>query len=257
MGQVEFWHSLRERFLSLSTAESEKLMVRYEPGKGILWAFEGPAYYEREFQALARDGAYLLTQKRGRYAWIDWLEALRQAGIYRNPQRNETPTWKQPRADAPSAPSVNRRRSIYLGLPKDAPCIIEQPYKNSALFCLERATEVRETHQATNSPLGSTDVSADLYSATEPDLSCYAAEQDECDESLDSAVEESTVADRRAAFVRPILDKKGWSILRWATESDVDFHTANDYLKGTTRPYPSTRKQLAEGLGVDVGELPV
>jgi hypothetical protein len=36
----------------------------------------------------------------------------------------------------------------------------------------------------------------------------------------------------------------------------VDFHTANDYLKGKTNSYKSTRKKLADALGVPVEELP-
>jgi hypothetical protein len=58
----------------------------------------------------------------------------------------------------------------------------------------------------------------------------------------------------RKSFVQPILDERGWSIEDWAKESKVDFHTANDYLKGITEPYPSTRKKLAVSLGVR--ELP-
>lgn len=60
----------------------------------------------------------------------------------------------------------------------------------------------------------------------------------------------------RAAFIAPILDEKGWSILDWANNSGVDFHTANDFLKGNTKPYASTRKKLAGSLGLKVGELP-
>jgi hypothetical protein len=60
----------------------------------------------------------------------------------------------------------------------------------------------------------------------------------------------------RAAFITPILEKKGWSILDWANNSGVDFHTANDYLRGSTKPYASTRKKLADSLGVTVDELP-
>jgi hypothetical protein len=63
-------------------------------------------------------------------------------------------------------------------------------------------------------------------------------------------------ADSRKAFVTPRRIKKGWSIFEWATASNVDFHTADDYLKGRTRPYPSTRKKLAESLGVRPEELP-
>ena len=38
----------------------------------------------------------------------------------------------------------------------------------------------------------------------------------------------------RKAFVTPILDEKGWSILDWANEAEVAYHTAADYLAGTT-----------------------
>jgi hypothetical protein len=58
-------------------------------------------------------------------------------------------------------------------------------------------------------------------------------------------------AEKRCAFVRPILTGKGWSTFEWATESKVDFHTADDYMKGTTNPYPSTRKKLATSLDID------
>lgn len=60
----------------------------------------------------------------------------------------------------------------------------------------------------------------------------------------------------RKAFVLRILDKKGWSILDWANESGVDFHTANDYVNGKTNPYRSTRKKLADSLGINVDDLP-
>ena len=63
-------------------------------------------------------------------------------------------------------------------------------------------------------------------------------------------------ATARREFVEPILLKKGWSILDWANHSQVDFHTANDYLKGRTDPYPSTRKKLADSLGVPVPDFP-
>ncbi len=60
----------------------------------------------------------------------------------------------------------------------------------------------------------------------------------------------------REAFVMPILGRKGWSIHDWAVNADVDFHTANDYLKGKTRPYRSTRKKLAGSLDIRVEDLP-
>jgi len=61
---------------------------------------------------------------------------------------------------------------------------------------------------------------------------------------------------KREAFVMPILGRKGWSIHEWAVESRVDFHTANNYLKGKTRSYRSTRKKLADSLDVEVEKLP-
>jgi lambda repressor-like predicted transcriptional regulator len=56
--------------------------------------------------------------------------------------------------------------------------------------------------------------------------------------------------------VQPILAKNGWSIHDWAIESEVDFHTANNYLKGKSKPYRSTRKKLADSLGISVQDLP-
>jgi hypothetical protein len=60
----------------------------------------------------------------------------------------------------------------------------------------------------------------------------------------------------RKAFVIPILEAKGWSSLDWATESRVSYHTAADYLEGSTDPYRSTRLKLAKSLGVAVDALP-
>jgi hypothetical protein len=54
----------------------------------------------------------------------------------------------------------------------------------------------------------------------------------------------------RQKFVQPLLEAKGWSIHDWAKNASVDFHTANNYLKGKTNPYPNTRKKLADALGV-------
>jgi lambda repressor-like predicted transcriptional regulator len=60
----------------------------------------------------------------------------------------------------------------------------------------------------------------------------------------------------REALVMPNLAERGWSIHRLAVEANVDFHTVNDYLKGRTQPNRSTRKQLAEALGIPVQQLP-
>jgi len=60
----------------------------------------------------------------------------------------------------------------------------------------------------------------------------------------------------RQLFVQPILEKKGWSTHRLAVEAEVDFHTANDYLKNKTMPNRTTRTQLAKALGIPVEQLP-
>jgi lambda repressor-like predicted transcriptional regulator len=75
-------------------------------------------------------------------------------------------------------------------------------------------------------------------------------------DELASAAQNNGTENPRSAFIMPLLDKKGWSILDWANHSNVDFHTANDYLKGKTKPFRSTRKQLANSLGIEAGNLP-
>jgi hypothetical protein len=60
----------------------------------------------------------------------------------------------------------------------------------------------------------------------------------------------------RRAFVDPLLEAKGWSVLDWAKHSELAYHTAADYLEGLTTPYRSTRLKLANSLGVKLAELP-
>lgn len=60
----------------------------------------------------------------------------------------------------------------------------------------------------------------------------------------------------RESRIRPLLERKGWSTHDWAVQSNLDFHTVSDYLKGKTQSYPSTRTQLAKSLGIDVADLP-
>lgn len=60
----------------------------------------------------------------------------------------------------------------------------------------------------------------------------------------------------RLAFILPLLEKRGWSILDWATEAEVTHATAMDYLQDKTKPHRSTRLKLAKGLGISIQELP-
>jgi len=66
---------------------------------------------------------------------------------------------------------------------------------------------------------------------------------------------EPTALNPRRAFVLPLLEQMGWSILDWANEANVSHATAQDYLDNKTKPYPSTRKKLAKALGVNT--LPI
>ncbi len=60
----------------------------------------------------------------------------------------------------------------------------------------------------------------------------------------------------REAFLRSILDNKGFSVHDWANKAGVDFHTADNFLKGKTQPYQSTRKKLAKALDVEAQKIP-
>jgi hypothetical protein len=68
--------------------------------------------------------------------------------------------------------------------------------------------------------------------------------------------EHERLARARRSVVEPLLAQKGFSVSQWALEARVDFHTANDYLEGTTRPRPGTRLELARALGIPVDQLP-
>jgi hypothetical protein len=66
----------------------------------------------------------------------------------------------------------------------------------------------------------------------------------------------AAASNKREAFLRRLLNGKGFSVHDWANEARVDFHTANNYLKGKTNPFQSTRKKLADALGIRVEKLP-
>jgi hypothetical protein len=60
----------------------------------------------------------------------------------------------------------------------------------------------------------------------------------------------------RRAFVLPLLEERGWSILDWANEAEVDHATAIDYLDNKTKPFRSSRLKLAKALKIPVEQLP-
>jgi hypothetical protein len=85
---------------------------------------------------------------------------------------------------------------------------------------------------------------------------CYRLEKKALESSQSLPERHGSPSSERQSFVLPILAKKGWSTLDWAIASEVDFHTADNYLKGTSKPYNSTRAKLAKSLGVEVHRLP-
>ena len=54
-----------------------------------------------------------------------------------------------------------------------------------------------------------------------------------------------------------LLIEKGYSIHDWAVKASVDFHTADNYLKGKTNPRTSTRAKLARALDISPDKLPL
>ncbi len=62
--------------------------------------------------------------------------------------------------------------------------------------------------------------------------------------------------EKRRAFVEPLLREKGWSPLQWSIEAEVAYHTAADYLAGTTKPHRKSRVKLARALGISPNLLP-
>jgi len=78
---------------------------------------------------------------------------------------------------------------------------------------------------------------------------------------IDTGIPESgdAISARAAArqkFIKRRMKEKGWSRGDWAQESGVDYHTIADFLDGKTKPYASTRKKLAETLGVEIDDFP-
>jgi len=68
--------------------------------------------------------------------------------------------------------------------------------------------------------------------------------------------QESSETNPRRAFVMPLLEKRGWSILDWANEAGLDHTTALDYLDNRRKQYRSTRLKLANALKVPIDQLP-
>jgi lambda repressor-like predicted transcriptional regulator len=71
-----------------------------------------------------------------------------------------------------------------------------------------------------------------------------------------NGVKDESVARMTKASLKALLKQKGLTTHGWATQAGVDFHTADDYLKSETKPYPDTLKKLADALDVKVELLP-
>lgn len=158
MDQAEFWRRCEQDFLRYCNEENEKLVVRWEASYDDVWTFEGPLYCARAFKALAKQGGYGLAKKRSLDAWKDWLDALRRNGYdSRFPLTQEARVSEQERQNRGLLAAVGRRKPGSLAAAfmkrqaaaaenallsfKASAGVINTPFKNSALFCLELATE--------------------------------------------------------------------------------------------------------------------
>jgi hypothetical protein len=70
------------------------------------------------------------------------------------------------------------------------------------------------------------------------------------------AGDKKPLAFSRRNFIEPRLTSKGWSTVDWALNANVNFNTANNYLRGKTKPRRDTLKKLADALGVAATEMP-
>ena len=271
----QFWKEREDEFRKYDTAENTMLgAMGFEDG----WTFHSGPGGERSvresqqlFQTLARLAANGLVGPLGAEPWVDWLNALQHARdrstgepLYGRVMSGNSvigESWLKRMAEfgepipaggilefvlvskdqsqvsselaAAGVDDLKVGTRLYWDT---ASVTIESLFKTSAKYCLELRSLTTQPDQT----LGLPDRRAELKT--------------EGDRQLDS--QDATGANDREVVVLPILLSKGWSILDWATASNVDFHTANDYLKGVTQPYPSTRKKLADSLDLDVKDLP-
>lgn len=75
-------------------------------------------------------------------------------------------------------------------------------------------------------------------------------------ESVESSQKAESKPTARKVLLSPVLKNNGLSIRDWASKANVSFDTARDYLNGKSDPYPSTRKKLADALGIRVEDFP-
>jgi hypothetical protein len=73
------------------------------------------------------------------------------------------------------------------------------------------------------------------------------------EETTDAVIQSSASA--REQFIKPLLLKRGWSVLDWALEAEVAYNTAAGYVAGK-KTYASTRFKLAKALGLEANQLP-
>lgn len=66
---------------------------------------------------------------------------------------------------------------------------------------------------------------------------------------------EDNMISSREKRLRSLLVQKGWSTNDLAVHSGVDFHTADNFIKGKTKSYPNTRNKMAKALEVDPEDL--
>jgi lambda repressor-like predicted transcriptional regulator len=64
--------------------------------------------------------------------------------------------------------------------------------------------------------------------------------------------------ERRRKIIKPLLRERGWSLLKWAKESDVSEGTVKEYMSGKTLQLKAeNRTALAAALGIEPARLDV
>jgi lambda repressor-like predicted transcriptional regulator len=127
-------------------------------------------------------------------------------------------------------------------------------YHNVPLPAMQKAISAALEEQSKNRFIAAATEQIKVRLATITPEAVAAAERNRAQRATERKPQTASAV--RKAFVDPILLDKGWSILDWANEAEVAYHTAADYLAGTTSPYRSTRVRLAKALGVSPNQLP-
>jgi hypothetical protein len=271
-----FWLNKASRFADLRQAAHRKskmpLGASFHPdGWGLIpalrhriadkWYLDhGTPEIVEDFQSLAGVCAVALGAPNTDFAWTEWVDYLRRTVGAFSPSALQVEKWSREwRPEPDSEIAVRGLVTEPLEVRPDAdPQIVTTELGEiddvcgvSERMCRRLADEtlkIELEHSArTNGPV--------LHPRTEGDADLGKSAEGPVRTLENTGASEITVDRKR--LIEPLLDARGWSILDWAREANVDYNTANDYLNGVTKPRRDTRKKLAAAIGMTVAELPI